>query len=61
MQSHRCQHTNQGLERSIQEHPVRQNSTVYKRIWTSTRQGTWFIACQMTATTFSLMSVVAEV
>jgi hypothetical protein len=38
MQSHRRQHTYQGLERSIQEHPVRQNSTVYQQIWTSTCQ-----------------------
>jgi hypothetical protein len=38
MQSHRHQHTYQGLKSSIQERPVRQNSTVYQQIQTSTCQ-----------------------
>jgi hypothetical protein len=38
MQSHQRQHTYQGLERSVQEHPVRQNSTVYQQILASSCQ-----------------------
>jgi hypothetical protein len=56
MQSNRRQHTYQGMERNLQEHLVRQNC----KGWYVGVRGTWFIACQTTAITLSLMSAVAE-